>query len=662
MGLQISTPCLSEAKERYSCWASCHDAEVTGIEHVISPAEAVAEVSLPLGDGIGASNEANGCASSMSSGGPHGTSRGASSSRHSGSAYLLQSGGASSSSYRSFDALKAVVNTGDVELVRGSWLVTLCKSGGILPRRQELPPEAVCVPEAATTYPVVAISYCWESLQHPDPHGAQLQILSSVIDQWIKWHRQTESPDLAVFLDWCSLYQEPRSSAQKASFERCLHFIGLWYAHSETCVWLLTRAPTGGRQYDQRGWPTFERAISQMITPASNVLDLGCFDGRCRDWLRTQEVCKARRQPPMVPETFSKELHRKAFAEAADFVLVDSSYRDTFEDLMGSATQLEFRCLGWGDGEAHRLAEAIPRCSGLSELVLRENRIGDDGAEKLAAVISHCRRLQRLDLCSNEVGDRGAGSLAEALPCCGHLQALELARNGVGDGGAKRIAAVLPRCSGLQRLVLGGNEIGDSGAGEIAAALPDCIKLQVLDLSENEIGDAGAERLAVAMSRCSRLQRVDLARNRIGDGGAEQLAAAIPQCSRLQELGLGGNEIGEILGGGRIGDGGAETLASALLRCGRLRKLDLSENRIGDRGTEKLAAVMPHCSHLAELDLCRNSIADSGAGKLAEAVPRCGRLEQLRVSGNPLGRGGERCLREAWRSAGKPEEQLLCCR
>jgi len=539
------------------------------------------------------------------------------------------------------------------------------RSNTLLPRRQEIPPQAVCDPEMVLSLPLVAVSHTWATPQHPDPQGEQFSLLGGMAEQWMKSREDAGKGDFAVFFDWCSVYQEPRSLVEKASYDRGLRHAALWFAHRESHVWLLpvpgTSSGCGGAGPEARGWPMFERSLTNMATPGAHVLDFSLLDGRCKDWRRTSEVCRASRCPPPVPEVFSREMQQRKFTVATDQAVVEALYRAAFEDVMGSAKELDLHGLDWGDSEAQRLAEALPRCSCLMDLRVGENRIGDDGLERLAAAIAHCHCLQRLDLSANEISDYGVEQLAAVLTSCPFLEEVDLSRNSVGDVGASALAAVLPGCAALRQLSLAGNEIGDLGAARIAATIPRCARLQALDLDENEVGDAGAEKLAAAMLRCGQLQKLGLARNRIGDSGAEEMAAAIPRCNRLQEFGIGGNEVGEILGGKRIGDGGAETLASALVRCGRLEKLDLSENRIGDRGTERIAAVMPLCSRLAELDLRRNVIEAKGAGKLAEALPGCRRLQQLRLSGNPLGGAGERCLREAWIAAGKPEERLVCC-
>merc|ERR1712139_371968 len=87
------------------------------------------------------------------------------------------------------------------------------------------------------------------------------------------WQATTEHQ--GIFLDWCSLFQQVRSAEQNESFGRSLKHINIWYAHVKTLVLLVTKVPAGVRPYDKRGWPTFERAVSQMLTPSDLLWDLG---------------------------------------------------------------------------------------------------------------------------------------------------------------------------------------------------------------------------------------------------------------------------------------------------------------------------------------------------------------------------------------------------
>jgi len=181
-------------------------------------------------------------------------------------------------------------------LVSAKWLVAQADAGAVLPRRQELPPAAILTAAALRAHhetlamshvraPVIAVSYCWLTESHPDPEGEQLQLLAKAFrerfaaksrqHEWVK-HGFGESEvmvyeqDFGVFLDWCSLYQEPRSPSELRSFKLSLQFINLWYAHELTQVYMLTKLPLGYEEssvvpYGERGWPTFERAISGIL-------------------------------------------------------------------------------------------------------------------------------------------------------------------------------------------------------------------------------------------------------------------------------------------------------------------------------------------------------------------------------------------------------------
>mmetsp|Transcript_27312 Transcript_27312/g.42476 ORF Transcript_27312/g.42476 Transcript_27312/m.42476 type:complete len:403 (-) Transcript_27312:130-1338(-) len=312
--------------------------------------------------------------------------------------------------YTSCHALKEVLAAGDTVLVKGSWLIELWERGSLLPRRQEVPTSSIWnvrefmdLFEAGSTR-LISISHCWLSTDHPDPHGEQLATLAMVVKQFLE---AFPIDDCGIFLDWCSLLQHPR------------------YVHQSSHVWMLTKVPSTAEiklPYGSRGWPMFERSLSQMIIPSSRVLDLGKFDATCTSWLETSVSCRANRYPPMAPEVFVTELRKKAFSQgAADRSWVIERYAETFAEVICSAEELHFNDLGWGDAEMQRVVDVVCRCLRLRGLFLNGNIVTDEGASKLADALPVCKILQDLRLDSNKLTESGKDKLREAWRKCGKV-------------------------------------------------------------------------------------------------------------------------------------------------------------------------------------------------------------------------------------------------
>ena len=85
----------------------------------------------------------------------------------------------------------AALMTGHVRLVKMSWLIAFHEAGGVLPHRQALPAEAfMSIDELKGEYgdgnedgvlPIIAISFCWDTPAHPDPHGKQLATVAAML-------------------------------------------------------------------------------------------------------------------------------------------------------------------------------------------------------------------------------------------------------------------------------------------------------------------------------------------------------------------------------------------------------------------------------------------------------------------------------------------------
>ena len=119
-------------------------------------------------------------------------------------------------------------------LVRASWLMT--QRGGRLPKCGDLPSNGyISVSELREIHenikktaqwtkplPIVAISYCWRTPEDTDPDGETLEIIIEALSQrWNEFSRQGAT-DVGVFIDWCSIFQAPRTSEQTRIFGESL--------------------------------------------------------------------------------------------------------------------------------------------------------------------------------------------------------------------------------------------------------------------------------------------------------------------------------------------------------------------------------------------------------------------------------------------------------
>merc|ERR1719383_1194695 len=83
--------------------------------------------------------------------------------------------------------------------------------------------------------------------------------------------------ETALFWDFGSLYQKPRSPDEEVMFEEGLKNSNVWYGHTKNTVLIQSHLPPGftGPAYDQSGWCFVESAISSVIKSPWNRYDLG---------------------------------------------------------------------------------------------------------------------------------------------------------------------------------------------------------------------------------------------------------------------------------------------------------------------------------------------------------------------------------------------------
>lgn len=286
-----------------------------------------------------------------------------------------------------------------VSIVDARWFVDLAEAGGILPRSQEVPAEALITPESAwrlsfcykprhTVLPVLVVSYPWLDAHHPDRLGEQTRQIARVLRAFLeeysvgasREHMHGEVPTIGVMMDYISLPQHPRTAAEETAFKRGLATMNSWYMHPFTPVLLVTTAlPTGAayqntQPWARRGWCFFEKHASTIIKNRWCAWDLTKFDDACID-LKSMVNRIGRhgnRTPPLAPDEFGAMMQEGVnsgelkFTHKGDLRTVSELYRlgfvhafDTWGRATGGRERYNLSNLGWGSAEAGVLTRAL---------------------------------------------------------------------------------------------------------------------------------------------------------------------------------------------------------------------------------------------------------------------------------------------------------------
>ena len=289
---------------------------------------------------------------------------------------------------------------------------------------------------------LISISHGWLTPDHPDPLGEQLINFADVVARerscfrngdevqtfvvcaccfpccpvvWQPWHTCFGLPcagqqccaraqalprgEFVVFYDFASLHQKDpesggRTDGERAAFGSALNTMGTWYAHNLTTTVAVDVLPAGWESttpYSDRGWTTFESAVSALIK-----------DSQSGTWDRFVQASVGRsshgptasrgacRPPPLAPEAFAAKLARKVFTNGkSDLEMVAEIYARTLNGSFGAAERLVFEHAGWGDEEMKAFAKVLPLARSVRFLSLNNNEeVGADGWHALAEAIA----------------------------------------------------------------------------------------------------------------------------------------------------------------------------------------------------------------------------------------------------------------------------------
>jgi hypothetical protein len=199
---------------------------------------------------------------------------------------------------------------------------------------------------------------------------------------------------------WGSLHQKDdngqRTEPEQAAFRTALMTVNTWYAHRLTTTVILSELPPGWPRSAEaapffpegwlrdKGWSSFERALSGMIKRGTNSSFRRIVDPAVPRGLFGSGGYRA---PPMHPREFAAELSRKIFINGADCEVVARLYADAFCAALGEARVLQFSKLEWRDADAEAFAKVLPLLRRVEALDLSFNLIGTRGIAALAAAI-----------------------------------------------------------------------------------------------------------------------------------------------------------------------------------------------------------------------------------------------------------------------------------
>ena len=89
----------------------------------------------------------------------------------------------------------------------------------------------------------------------------------------------------------------------------------------------------------------------------------------------------------MDPTGSRRSCTTKKFTGKGDVPVVEKLYRDYFEGVASTATNLNFSGLKWGHVEAATLGSVLPRYVSLVSLDMSQNHLGSDGAQRLSEAL-----------------------------------------------------------------------------------------------------------------------------------------------------------------------------------------------------------------------------------------------------------------------------------
>eukprot|EP00434_Breviolum_minutum_P000510 symbB.v1.2.000443.t1/scaffold32.1/size405148/16 len=555
--------------------------------------------------------------------------------------------------------------TANIGLVRAKYLYDLRRSKDTLPRRQEADSARCANGETAlvthdelkawakdpTRAIICSISHAWETREHPDPCGYQLEQVVNAVSLY----EAAYEAEIWTFYDYTSLYQfERHEEEQVDSFDLSMYNMHLLYAHEKTYTFRINSLTPEDRWedmmksedkfvkvYDAEGRTVMPKKLRDLIANRTAyeargwcMAEIEWSSTRSRSFqhqkidrhkdLKESDKDKLKGRVPMSPDDFADKMRKAQFTHRSDASQVILLQNKVFHEKADKCEKALFQNLP--KGELGKLARSLKYYKTLRTLEVLRFECSEDEAtlfgKALAEYLAETKTLKTLRIREGQNGDLIVKALAESLKENSTLKNLNLAPNEITDEGAKALAEALHQNSTLTDLDLRANYIGSETNKAILQLLQSRKMVQVpTSAQEDQEGEEGAQSspeafhlakprikaLAETLKQNSALMSLDLRFNVIGPEGAKVLAQALQLNSILTGLHLIGNIIG---------DEGAKALAEGLKQNSTLTLLYLSNNNIGPEGAQALAEALQQNSTLTSLDLIGNFIGPEGAKAL----------------------------------------------
>ena len=275
-----------------------------------------------------------------------------------------------------------------------------------------------------------SISHCWESMEHPDPHGFQL---NSIIEMCPP---ETPEQQVWIFFDFVSLYQfGARTEFEETCFRRALEHMHVMYAHEGVQVRIVDNLTPDDQKKSGSAVLVYSEDKGAMTMVAADKLKINITPYHLRGW------CVAERQwaslritlegaVPMSPDLFRERIKAQdlKFTHHDDMELVLTLQAKVFHEKAFGTTTLEVENL---DEEAcDVLCAALPHYKNLQEIVLNRNSVTLDVIKAAAKTPS---KILQLETCQLE--DTHAEVLAQELANSETVQQIYIANNRFGEKG-----------------------------------------------------------------------------------------------------------------------------------------------------------------------------------------------------------------------------------